>query len=304
MKFKLTESIYDELNKIDDEESLKQRSQINENFNEVGTYPYMYISNTGDEYQDTMSDEEINQAYELKQFSDKMWLKSEAHITSEDGSYQVSWGEFDDYRTASSVAACKKIVQKYYPYGFRWLKFDGQNVSNDEKRISTKLSKVREKITSRLREFINMNSMMRELRNFKNEDNNISPALYIGFSERIRPIDINVSKNDQRTLLPYTQERTSGKAPCIGIVMYHSKNDGTLQTYIDKLHKIFNNNVKFPEYFKYVGIGKRLGTDTLLYELCLPDNITDEINNTALDECGLELSDNSIVEIKDTFERA
>lgn len=95
--------------------------RIKEDFENIGTYPYLYISITGDEYVDTMTDEEISNAYSTDTFTDDMWLKGEAYITKENGSYQVSWGDFDDYREASSIEKCKKIVQKYYPYGFKWL---------------------------------------------------------------------------------------------------------------------------------------------------------------------------------------
>lgn len=94
---------------------------IKEDFEDVATYEYMYISNTGDEYEDFMTDEEIDNAYNTSTFTDKMWLKGEASITKEGGSYQVSWGEFDDYHEASSIAACKAIVKRYHPNGFRWI---------------------------------------------------------------------------------------------------------------------------------------------------------------------------------------
>ena len=102
------------------EEAFKTLS-IKEEFENVGTYPYLYISLTGDEYEDIMTDEEIDKAYSTNTFTDKMWLKGEAYITKENGYYQVSWGDFDDYREASSIEKCKKIVQNYHPYGFKWL---------------------------------------------------------------------------------------------------------------------------------------------------------------------------------------
>lgn len=101
--------------------SLNNRGKFNEDFENVATLEYMYISNTGDEYEDIMTDEEIDNAYNTESFTDEMWLKGEAYITKENGSYQVSWGDFDDYREASSIEKCKKIVQKYHPYGFKWI---------------------------------------------------------------------------------------------------------------------------------------------------------------------------------------
>ena len=101
--------------------ALNNRGKVNEDFENVSTLEYMYISNTGDEYEDIMTDEEIDNAYANEIFTDEMWLKGEAYITKENGSYQVSWGEFDDYHEASSIQKCKAIVKKYYPYGFKWV---------------------------------------------------------------------------------------------------------------------------------------------------------------------------------------
>ena len=272
---------------INKSDALDESRSIKEEFIDHATYPYMYISNTGDEYVDmNMSDEDIDKAYETGRFSDEMWLKSEAWITKEGDQYQVSWGDFDDYVECDTIKECKKVVQEYYPYGFRWLRIRTNKPSEAEKRISKKLSKVKKDIDSVLDNFVDIRGLTAALRQAANDNQSFHLATYMGLHDR-----------GSETLIPYMIESNSIDVPHIGILIYHGQNKQIPEHVINSIHDIFYRYARSPRYFKYRGIDKRLGSDALIYQLYLPDDEVDKINNNALAKHGLQLVDNNIVEI-------
>ena len=99
---------------------------ISEDFQQVGSYPYMYVS----EDPEVDYSEEIFNKYNWDEMFDRwkanprsvpkeLWLRSKAVITKEDGWYQVSYGGLDDYEEFDSLASCKKHVASQYDI-FKW----------------------------------------------------------------------------------------------------------------------------------------------------------------------------------------
>lgn len=117
-------SIYEQLNKIDDDICL---DTMTEEFIDVCKLRYKYISDDDSDYsklvsQGTMTQEEIDAAYDNEEFPDIMWLDGSARITQEEGydGYQVSFGMWDDYAEYPTIEECRKHVEGFH-YAVRWI---------------------------------------------------------------------------------------------------------------------------------------------------------------------------------------
>lgn len=115
--------VENELNKTNGNDATKK---LKEGFDEVGTYTYRYIPKYLTEYDDhdvAMDEEEFDAAVKSGNFTPEMWLTSKAHITEEDGWYQVSFGGVDDdYVEFESVEECKEYVEDWIGYHrFEWV---------------------------------------------------------------------------------------------------------------------------------------------------------------------------------------
>ena len=107
------------------------KRSLKESFDEVGTFTYRYVpDDIGDLPEDVLekyTEEQIDEFIESKNIPDDLWLTSEAFITYEDGSYQVSHGGWDDYRFYSTIEDCIQDVEGWYDI-FEWV----DDVSNIE----------------------------------------------------------------------------------------------------------------------------------------------------------------------------
>lgn len=137
------ESIYEQLNKIDDKESLNEKynvkdqhelKKLQKSLNEAvrsieGKYKFKYIADDNVPYLEMgMTEEEIDYAFDNNRFPSKMWLEGEAVITKNKDEdygtfYEVSWtGDMSDYVECSTIAKCKEAVEKYGMfYKIQWI---------------------------------------------------------------------------------------------------------------------------------------------------------------------------------------
>lgn len=107
------------------------KRSLKESFDEVGTFTYRYVPDDIDDLPEDVlekyTEEQIEEFIESKNIPDDLWLTSEAFITYEEGSYQVSHGGWDDYRFYSTIEDCIHDVEGWYDI-FEWV----DDVSNIE----------------------------------------------------------------------------------------------------------------------------------------------------------------------------
>lgn len=154
------DSIYTHMNKIDDNESLNQKTNkiITEAIIEIGTYPFKYIPDDSAHFEEhNVSDEEFEIMYKTGKYPEELWLDGEAFITKEDGFYQVSWNnDVTDYSECESIAECKKAVEQCGMFlKVKWLK--STRAKSTEKKIQY------EKQLAEYMSLINLDKMKKEL---------------------------------------------------------------------------------------------------------------------------------------------